>query len=212
MKVLAPVCILILTLTACTSWIPTGGGDGEATEEGSDITNPLGALSALGGMAEEVKQLQKDLENHEPVDPVHFNELIPVLPEPPGGWEAQDPKGSTTQAAGGFTMSQASRTYRNGDQRVEIQVADWAYHKMVYMPFILGARMSTESTEGYNKGIKIGGDPGRDEFTFKSKRGKRTVLVGKRFAVTLETRGLEEDELKEWWTRINTEKLRSMAG
>ena len=109
----------------------------EVTEEGSNISNALGALSALKGMADEIQGLQAEIENMEPTDSVHFSEILPVLPDPPEGWSADDADGSTTQAMGGFSMSQGSRTYRRDKKRVTITVADWAYNKAIYMPFIL---------------------------------------------------------------------------
>ena len=207
MKPLVFALFLTLTLSLCGS--PDSGD--EVTEEGSDITNPFGALSALKNIAEEAEDWQAELENMEPVDPLHFNELLPTLPDPPAGWAADDPEGSTTRGMGGFEMSQASRTYRMGDKRVKIEIADWAYNKVVYMPFMLAASMSQETTEGYNKGIKVGEDPGRDEYTYKSKRGKRIILVGKRFPVTLDTNGLEPDEIDGWWKLIGTDELRAKA-
>ena len=38
----------------------------EVTEEGSNISNALGALSALKGMADEIQGLQGEIENMEP--------------------------------------------------------------------------------------------------------------------------------------------------
>ena len=182
----------------------------EVTEEGSNISNALGALSALKGMADEIQGLQAEIENMEPTDSVHFSEILPVLPDPPEGWSADDADGSTTQAMGGFSMSQGSRTYRRDKKRVTVTVADWAYNKAIYMPFILSTQMSQETTKGYNKGIKVGEDPGRDEYNYKPMRGERIVLVGKRFPVTLKTQGLEPEEIDEWWKRIDTARLRSI--
>jgi hypothetical protein len=76
------------------------------------------------------------------------------------------------------------------------------------MPFMVQANFSQETTEGYSKGIKMGTDPGREEYKTADKSGKRTVLVGKRFAVTVELESLDKGAFDEWWGRLKLGSLK----
>lgn len=195
---------------ACLPSLPDLGQSNEAekTEEGIDISkNPLGALGALGSLGGELEKLQKELEAMPETEAVSFNVLIAALPDAPAGWEAAEPKGETNQM-GDFKMSTASRVYTSGEQRVEVSVADWAFRKVLYMPFILSSKFSQESTEGYNKGITIGEDtPGREEHFTKDKRGKRQVLLNKRYYIEIDQRGGGPEVYDEWYGLVKRDAL-----
>jgi hypothetical protein len=105
-------------------------------------------------------------------------------------------------------MSQASRVYTSGDKRVQIDIADWAFRKMLYMPFFLGAKFSQESTDGYNKGITIGEDtPGREEHFTKEMRGSRQVLYKKRYHIQVDQQGGGPEVYDEWYALIKKDAL-----
>lgn len=193
---------LSLALTGCFS--TESEEPAEVTSEGVDIeNNPLGALSALANMGNDLQNLQEELEAMPDVEPVHFNELIAALPEPPSGWTAQDPKGQTSNM-GGMKLSNASRVYteEDGDGRVEIEISDWAFNKAVYVPFMMRSKFSQESTEGWNKGITVGEDPGYEEYKTKSRRGERMVLYGKRYPIKINVRNQDAEAFDEWWKSI----------
>lgn len=203
-----------LASSGCMSCLPDFSGSsndepGEVTSEGVDFEkNPLGALGALAGMGSELQDLQKELEEMPAVDPLHFSELIKALPEAPSGWTAADAKGETN-SMGNMQVSQASRVYteEGGEGRVEIKISDWAFNKMIYMPFILSAKFSSESTDGYNKGITVGEDPGREEYKTQQNRGSRQILYHKRYHVQTDIRNMPAEAFQEWWELINVEHL-----
>jgi hypothetical protein len=182
--------------------------DDKVTDEGVDVEkDPLGAFGAFGSLGSDLQKLQKDLEEMPETEAVSFNELIAALPDPPSGWEAADPKGETNQM-GDFKMSTASRVYTMGDQRVEVTINDWAYRKMLYLPFIMSSKFSQESTEGYNKGITIGEDtPGREEHNTKQMRGKRQVLLDKRYFIEIDQRGGGPEVYEEWYGLVKKDAL-----
>ena len=218
MKIL--VIILLVCIGACgvigfgvyyvgSKAVETVGAEmDKVTSEGGNLENPLGALSALGGAVSDLQGMQEELENMKPVDPLEFQTMInDVLPVIPSNWEAQDPKGSS-QSMGNYKFTQASRRYTgpNGEA-IDVTVNDWAYNAAIYMPFFLAANFSQETTEGYNKGIKIGEDPGREEFTFARNRGERSVLYGKRFNIVVKGTGIEPAHLEEWYGLVRKSNL-----
>ena len=197
---------ILLALAAC------GGKKGSSqVVEGDTLSkNPFGAARQLVKAGEELEKMQKDLDSLKPVDPVHFKELLPFLPEPPAGWESEAPKGSTN-SMGEWNFTEVNRSYTQGEKRMEVKILDWAFRKELYAGFFLAAAFSQETTEGYNKGLKIGEDPGREEYKTAERRGTLSILVGKRFFVTIEGNGIDSAELRQWWDRIDTKGLRTKA-
>ena len=198
--------MLALALASCGS-----KKESAKVVEGETISkNPLGLARQIAKAGEDMEKIQKELEAMKPADPVHFSELIKFLPEPPAGWESQAPKGSSNKM-GEWSFTEVEREYTQGDKRIEIQILDWAFHKELYAGFFVAAAFSQETTEGYNKGIKIGEDPGREEYKTADKDGTLSVLVGKRFFVTIKGDNIEAAELRQWWDRLDAKALRAKA-
>jgi len=85
---------------------------------------------------------------------------------------------------------------------------------MLYAPvqMIMNMKMSTESTEGYERSAKIGGFPAHERWTKVSQENEVTILVADRFVVTTTTRGLGEDSAKKIAESIDLKGLASKAG
>jgi hypothetical protein len=90
---------------------------------------------------------------------------------------------------------------------VQVEIQDWAFNQAIYIPFIMQARFSQETTEGYSKGIKMGDDPGREEYQTSSRSGDRSVLVHKRFFVKTRIENMEPAAFDEWWGRVKVAAL-----
>lgn len=200
------VWVLIAALAACG-----GKKESETVVEGETLSkNPVGFAAQMAKAGSDLQSIQAELEKMKPVDAVSYTELLPFLPEPPSGWEGSKPKGQSNQM-GDMKFSEAERDYTMGEKRMEVKITDWAFRQALYAPFFLMASFSQESTEGYNKGIKINDDPGREEYKNDSKNGDLSVLVGKRFLVSIKGNGIEAAELRQWWDRIDTKGLRAKA-
>ena len=181
----------------------------KVTETGIDPKkDPFGVIGAIGQMAKDAGDLQKEMEKMTPVEPLHFSKLIAALPAIPSGWTADDAKGESSQL-GEMKTSQSSRTYRKdgGPGEARITISDWAFNRAIYLPFMMQAKFSQESTEGYSKGIKVGADPGREEYKTKERDGSRTVLVHKRYSVTVNIQDMDAAAFDEWWGRIKVASL-----
>ena len=176
-------------------------------KEGIDISqNPFGALQKILEFSKKINLSSKEAKNKEPVDPVSFKELIEYLPKPPQGWRAEKPSGQTN-SLGGYSISQVDRAYSKGNKSIKVSIYDWAFNSALYTPFLLATEFSQESTEGYNKGIKIGDIPGREEYTYASQTGSLNLLVNSRFLVQIDGNNIEDTELREWWQRMDRQSL-----
>jgi hypothetical protein len=90
---------------------------------------------------------------------------------------------------------------------VDVEINDWAFHQAVYLPFMMQAKFSQETTEGYSKGITVGEDPGREEYKTASRQGSRSVLVRKRFHTKIDVHDMGPEALQEWWGRVKVAAL-----
>ena len=183
----------------------------EATPEPSDgtnVTGPLSALGALANLANDAESLQAELANMEPVDPVHFSVLLDALPDAPGDeWTAGEPSGQTNQM-GDLSMSVVSNTFRRNDgAEIEVTISDFAFNQLAYSGFTLAAAFSQESTDGYNRGITVGEDPGREEFDYDSQQGSRELLYGKRYHIKVEGERIVPEDLVPWHSYVKTDVL-----
>ncbi|MEM8828000.1 MAG: hypothetical protein AAGE96_01415 [Cyanobacteria bacterium P01_G01_bin.19] len=183
----------------------------EKVEEGVNINNnPLGVLKKVTEAGNKYQEIQEQITKNEPVNPIHFKDLISLLPKSPSGWEAEEAQGETN-TFGEYSISQASRSYKQEDRTIEIRITDWAYNTGLYAPFLISADFSQESSQGYNKGIKIGDVPGREEYTFNSKKGTLSLLAEQRFFIEIEGNNIESQELQEWWGLIDKKEISQIS-
>lgn len=211
---IAPALLLALTFSyGCPFFGGTSddeNDDIEVSEGTNDPETPFGMLGGLKEMAENIEQMSEDFENQGPVETYHFSKLIAMLPFPPEDWEQSEPEGETTTAAG-LEVSWASAVYTNGDQQVTIKVTDTSFQKILIAPFMMVTSFSKESTRGYEKGIKVGPDPGREEYKNASKSGKRIMLLGKRFLYEIDIMELPPDAFDTWTKLANVAQFREAA-
>jgi hypothetical protein len=157
-----------------------------------DPNNPLAQLTAAA------EQMQKAAEgltaDRKPVPPVAFRELIGFLPKQMPGMKADEPKGETT-TAGSWQYSQAEVDFRSEDGKRHVDVGnfDYAHIPMLYVPFtmMLNMNVARESTEGYEKSVKVKDYPAFEKWS-RNGSSEIVVLVGDRFIVKSDTRGLGE--------------------
>ena len=180
-------------------------------KEGVDINkDPLAAIQKVVKLGKNAGNIQQEIANKEPVEPITFKELLEYLPQAPRGWKAEKPKGETN-SLGNYSITQVNQKYSQGDKKMTISIFDWAFNSALYVPFLLSTEFSQESTEGYNKGIKIGNIPGREEYSYASKQGTLNLLVNNRFFVQIEGNNIEDSELQEWWQMIDQNSLTKIS-
>ena len=177
----------------------------DEVETGINVSeDPIGAIFRALELGKDADN--EHTETRESVEPISFTELMEYLPEAPSGWTAQEAQGETS-SFGNYSISQVSRSYIRDTQKMEVSIFDWAFNSALYKPFLLSTEFSQESTSGYNKGIKIDDMPGREEYSYQSKKGSLNLLVDSRFLVRINGRNIEESELRQWWQSIARQSL-----
>lgn len=141
---------------------------------------------------------------------VDFSKLLPLLPDAPTGWTAEEREGSTDDS-GGFKLTTAHRDYKKGDGDnvpiTSISILDSAANPDYVSATTAAWTLTTSNSEGYTKPVTIGGFPGFETFETEGKHGTLWIMVAKRYFLQIETQGQDAKDLQEWVKRVDLKKL-----
>jgi hypothetical protein len=144
------------------------------------------------------------------VDVVDFKKLLPLLPEGPAGWTADNAEGSTDDN-GGTKITSVHRDYKKGEgdnaPTTSISILDAVTNPDYVTATTSAWSMSTSTAEGYTKTLTIEGMPGFETYENEGKHGTLWLMVAKRYVLAIETQGQESKDLQEWLKRIDVKKL-----
>jgi hypothetical protein len=171
----------------------------EKKEQQAAKTAEAGAAEAAKGLEQMAKGLEAMASgaaagNAQPVDPVSFRDMQALFPEFEG-WEKGKPTGERMSAP--FKYSQAEVRYTKGDSRLELKMVDSGFNQLLLTPYamFLTAGYEKETSDGYEKSTKVNGQPGWEKWDSSGKDGELNALVGKRFLVQIDGRGIEDTKL-----------------
>jgi hypothetical protein len=141
---------------------------------------------------------------------VDYQKLIPILPEPPEGWTADKPEGST-EDVGGFRIANVHRDYRKGEgdkaPTAAVSILDSVSNPDYVSATTAAWNNNTESSEGYGKSVTIEGNPGFEAFEKESKHATLWVMIANRYFVQVELQNQDPAELQQWIKRVDLKKL-----
>jgi hypothetical protein len=153
---------------------------------------------------------QKKIEEHKPVPPVSFKALMEYLPTSVKGLTAEKPTGESA-TMGNFSFSRAEVRFGNedGNAEVNVEIFDYAYVTALYAPFQLwlATQYRHETESGYERATQVSGCPGFERWNSNDKDGSVQLLVGERFIVKVDTRGLDEAAARNIAQTIDVGKL-----
>jgi hypothetical protein len=158
-----------------------------------------------------------DMNDGRNVEPIDFRELQVFLPDEMSGLARANTEGESGGAMGVKTSS-ATATYQNendGSTRATIKIFDTGTLGSAVMLGGYGwlmMEMDKESDQGFERTIAYKGHPAYEKFTqtSTSSQGTMQAVVGKRFVIEIEGRGIEMDALRAAMDRIDLDKLDSM--
>jgi hypothetical protein len=159
-------------------------------------------LAASGLRAQDEPNLIPDV-----VDPA---KLMPILPEPPSGWTAEKPEGSSDDV-GGFKITNVHRDYRKGEgdnaPTAAISILDSVANPDYVEATTGGWKNTSETPDGYSKSVTIDGNPGFEAYEKEQKHAVLWVMVAKRYFVTIDLQKQDPKELQDWIKRVDLKKL-----
>ncbi len=149
----------------------------------------------------------------EPIEPVDFSKLLPFLPENVDGFVADKPQGSTSSAMG-FKLTEVSRVYHKGEEDTEetvtLKITDGAGNQFFEAAHAAAREFNTENAEGYEKGLRLDGYPAIERYTQESRDGSLTVFIASRYLIEIDIDGLNSDQMRVWWKRIDAKRLANL--
>jgi hypothetical protein len=144
------------------------------------------------------------------IEVIDYHKLLPIFPNGPAGWTADEPEGSTDDAAG-FALTTAHRDYKKGEADnapiTSISILDSVANPDYVASTTAAWKEDSSAPDGYAKPVTIEGNPGYETYENDKKHGTLWVMVAKRYFVQIETQGQEAKELQEWMKRIDLKKL-----
>ena len=200
--------VLALVTVACGS--SEQEKQAEQVEKAAEQVQDSAASMAKGleDMAKGLSAMAGGDPNAKAVDPVSFRDLQTVLPDLPG-WEKSKPTGERMTMPVNF--SQAEVEYTRGDSRIEAKIVDSALNQLLVAPFsmFLTAGYEKETSEGYEKSVKIGQYPGWEKWDTGDKDGELNAVVAGRFIVQLT--GNDIADMKVLHDAMNATDLNKLA-
>ncbi len=190
----------------------------EAVKKAAESAAAAGIAAGAAGAKQGLEGFAKAMEgvagamaakgpDGKPVEPVGFRELETVLPEI-SGWQRDEPRGERMSSPMPFSQTEA--TYTMGDSRVEVKIVDSAFSQLMLAPLamFMSAGYEKESSDGYEKSINLGGNPGFEKWNAKRKDGELNLVIAQRFLVTVEGDNLADTKvLQEFASKIDAGKL-----
>ncbi len=143
-------------------------------------------------------------------DVVEYKDLLPILPQPPAGWKADEAEGSSDDL-GDAQISSVHRDYTKdeiGDApTTSISILDSVASPEYVDATTAGWKLNETTPDGYTKSVTIDGNPGFETFEKDDKHGTLWLLVAKRYFLQIETVGQDAPQLQDWLKRIDLNKL-----
>lgn len=201
-------------LEAAAKAMEAAGKKAEAAAQkgGAELGAALGdVMKAVGGMAGAAGGVG-GAGGFESID---FRKLREALPQELAGFEKGESSGEKNDAFG-IAISVAKQSFKSADgkQRVRFEVTDPG---SLAGPFALANAwmnidIDKETSSGYEKTSTVGGRKLYEKWNNGNKHGEVTLVVGNRFLVEVDARGIEMKDVKSLLAKIDVAKLESMKG
>lgn len=139
--------------------------------------------------------------------PLSRSTLSACLPKAPSGWTAGRIRTSNPSSVEGnfsleFTSSCSWRTFARGDRTITVEIWDWGGDYPYHLPIDIPGWMNGET-------VRVGGEEGRLTYNERIGRGRLRVRYLDRFYLVVQGRGVQPQELRSWYARIDRNRLRS---
>jgi hypothetical protein len=186
------------------------GKRAEAAANKGDAGAAMGeAMKALGVLAGGASAAA-GAASYEPID---FRKLREAMPAELAGFEKEGSEGSKNSAFG-INVSEAKQTFKSadGNKRVRFEITDPG---SLAGPFALAhmwlnIEVDKETSSGYEKTSTVAGRRVHEKWNASGKHAEVQTVVGKRFLVEVDARGLDMNEVKALLTKIDISRLESM--
>jgi hypothetical protein len=148
-------------------------------------------------------------------DSVDFRKLKEVMPAELAGMKRTECSGEKTKA-GTMSISQATAQFKKGDAddapHAEVQIIDYSSLEMAQglSAAWTAIEIDKESDTGFEKTIKVAGNPGFETWTKEGKHAQVQLLVGKRFIVSVQTYNIPAEQVLKTIESLPLDKIAAL--
>jgi hypothetical protein len=141
------------------------------------------------------------------VDPA---KLAPLLPSALAGFKAGEPVATVAEAEG-VHVSMAARRFTKGAGTIDVIIMDGGGDARLFMHTLMDAEsVFSTGPQGYERGVTIGGNPGFERYEKPEKKCELTMVVGKRYVVTVRGQNVKPELLKALYKKVGVEQLSAL--
>lgn len=204
--------ISILLLSVIVIFFGCGKGSDQPDEK--QKSEEKTGIKGLDEFVDNMKEVQKNMEEGKKYEVVDFRELKALLPEAIGDLKRTNAEGEKSGAMG-FTISKAEADYNNEDysQRIDIEITDMSgatgFAGMAAWGWAM-ADVDKETETGYEKTIKYKGHKAYEKYDNQDQYGSIEVLVSGRFMLSVNGNNVPMAVLKSTIDEIDIGKLEAM--
>jgi hypothetical protein len=202
--------ILLLTAIFILFGCGKGGDQPNEKQKSKDKTG----IKKLDDFVDNLKEVQKSMEEGSKYEVVDFRELKDLLPESIGDLKRTNAQGEKSGAMG-FTVSKAEADYNNEDysQRIDIEITDMTgasgFAGLAAWGWAM-ADIDKETENGYEKTTKYKGHKAFEKYNNRDQYGSIEVLVSGRFMVSVNGNNVPMATIMSAIDQIDIGKLEAM--
>jgi hypothetical protein len=167
------------------------------------------AKKAIAPPEEPVDSLTAEIRAMTPIAPVDPAVLETFLPPTLGGYSVEELSSATTDF-GEHKHSFARRKYDNNGYYLIIDIHDAARIPNLYSDIATRSKLDEDGLDGHHKGVTIDGNPGFEKYDKLNLSGELSVMVGKRYIVTIESNYIAPENLRKTYDGIDVKKLAAL--
>lgn len=147
-------------------------------------------------------------ESGEKVEAMNFRAIKEVMPSRLLGMERTSHTGEKNGMLG-FSISQASAEYRDGDQRLDVDILDGGNMGIAKLGGMAwnSLDIDKESDDGYERTIELDGYKAYEKWDAATQKAELKWMYKNRYIISLEARGLDENDLRKALKRIDYDDL-----
>lgn len=208
---------IISTLLLSTIFILFGcgkGGDNQPNDKDKSESEEKTGIKSMDDFVDNMKEVQKSMEEGKKYEVVDFRELKELLPESIGDLKRTNAQGEKSGAMG-FTISKAEADYNNEDysQSINIEITDLTgasgFAGLAAWGWAM-ADIDKETETGYEKTTKYKGHKAYEKYDNQDQYGSIEVLVAGRFMLSVNGNNVPMAVLKSTIDEIDISKLEAM--
>ena len=169
---------------------------------------PQNPFAALGQMAQAMQGVQAPMAG----GIVNWRQLAEGLPAQVPSWTPTGEVEGSSGAAMGMAVSEARRSFSQGDRTLSFKVMDSSMNGMAAMAFNAARTVQVDSSQEVQRPTELAGNPGFMKYQQGDRSGEASFMISNRFILEIRTTGSPSpDEVLQLAAYVNVARLAQLA-